>query len=122
MHSGITDMHRILDDPTRWVNGFARETIFGNSCGEANRGFGKAGPPSPTLCPNPRITDSVVITSDVNSWLTLVMMEVEREQLRMAANGLYSMFTKGTGTWTISSQRMTPVQSVFFVLILSSSI
>ena len=54
---------------------------------------------------------------DLNSWLTLVVMKVEREQLRMAANGLYSMSTKGTGTWMTSPQRMTPVQSVFFVLI-----
>jgi hypothetical protein len=58
-----------------------------------------------------------LLHSDVNSWLTLVVMKVEREQLRMAANGLCSMSTKEIGTWTTSSQRMTPVQSVFFVLI-----
>ena len=58
-----------------------------------------------------------LLHSDANSWLTLVVMKVEREQLRMAANGLYSMSTKGTGTWTTSSQWMTPVLFVFFVLI-----
>ena len=36
--------------------------------------------------------------SDINNWLTLVMMKVEQEPLQMAANGQYSMSTKETGT------------------------
>jgi len=83
--------------------------------------FGKAGQPSPTLYPNPLMADSVVLHSTVNSWLTLVVMKLEGEHLQMAANGLYSMSTKGIGTWPTYLQRMTPVQSLFFVLIWSYS-